>query len=47
MKNNFPDYLQNPYLPQLSAPHKLALKLLRAKRYSAVKSLFDIKDKLS
>ena len=47
MKNNFPDYLQNPYLPQLSAPHKFALKLLRAKRYSAVKSLFDIKDKLS
>lgn len=47
MKNNFPDYLQNPYLTQLSVPHKLALKLLRAKRYSAVKSLFDIKDKLS
>ena len=47
MQKNFPDYLQNRYLPQLSAPHKLALKLLRAKRYSAVKALFDIKDMLS
>ena len=47
MQKNFPDYLENPYLKQLSAPHKLALKLLRAKRYSAVKALFDIKDKLS
>ena len=47
MADNFPDYLQNPYLPQLSAPHKLALKLLRAKRYSAVKTLFSIKDRLS
>lgn len=47
MAENFPDYLQNKYLPQLSAPHKLALKLLRAKRYSAVKALFSIKDRLS
>ena len=47
MQDHFPDYLQNPYLKQLSAPHKLALKLLRAKRYSAVKTLFDVKDKLS
>ena len=47
MQDHFPDYLQNPYLKKLSAPHKLALKLLRAKRYSAVKTLFDVKDKLS
>lgn len=47
MQNHFPDYMDTPYLTQLSAPHKLALKLLRAKRYSAVKALFDIKDKLS
>lgn len=47
MHNYFPDYMNNPYLKQLSAPHKLALKLLRAKRYSAVKTLFEIKDKLS
>ena len=47
MQNNFPDYLQNPYLSKLSAPHKLALRLLRAKRYSAVKALFDLRDKLA
>ena len=47
MQDHFPDYPQNPYLKQLSAPHKLALRLLRAKRYSAVKTLFDVKDKLS
>lgn len=47
MADNFPDYMQNQYLPQLSAPHKLALKLLRAKHYSAVKALFSIKDRLS
>ena len=47
MHNNFPDYLKNPYLPKLSAPHKLALKLLRAKRYTAVKALFEIRDKLA
>ena len=47
MKEHFPDYMDNPYLNQLSVPHKLAFKLLRAKRYSAVKTLFEIKDKLS
>ena len=47
MQENFPDYQQNPYLTQLSTPHKLALRLLRAKHYTAVKALFDLKDKLS
>lgn len=47
MQEYFPDYMQNPYMKQLSTPHKLALKLLHGKRYSAVKALFEIKDKLS
>ena len=44
MDDVFPDYLSCPYLASLSRQHKLILRLLRAKRYSAVKALFAAKD---
>lgn len=47
MQTAFPDYAENPYAAQLSKPQKLALSLLRKKRYHIVKTLFSLKDKLS
>ena len=47
MAEQFPDYMKNPYLAQLSAPHKLALKLLRGRHYKAVQKLFTLKDRIS
>ena len=44
MDTVFPDYISCPYLSRLSRQHKLILRLLRAKRYSAVRALFAAKD---
>ena len=42
----FPDYLDNPLLAQLSRSHKLILRLLRQRKYRTVRALFAAKDKL-
>ena len=42
----FPDYLDNPLLAQLSRSHKLILRLLRQRKYRTVRMLFAVKDKL-
>ena len=42
----FPDYLNNPLLAQLSRSHKLILRLLRQRKYRTVRALFAVKDKL-
>ncbi len=43
---HFPDFMDNPYLSELSAAHKLAMKLLLSHRYTAVQVLFALKDLL-
>ena len=47
MKEQFPDYMECVYLPELSAMHKLALKLIRGKHYSTLQKMFMLKNKLS
>lgn len=44
---NFPDFLENPYLQQLPRKHKLIITLLRKKQYGVIKAMFDAKDKLA
>ena len=44
MDEKFPDYMENPYLGELSRSHKLLVSLLRKKRYGMVKLLFAVKD---
>lgn len=46
MDANFPDYMENPYMAELSRSHKLLLSLLRKKSYGTVKLLFAVKDLL-
>lgn len=46
MQQQFPDYLENPYLQTLSRSHKLILRLLRQHKYRTVRTLFAVKDKL-
>ena len=46
VKTQFPDYLDNPLLAQLSRSHKLILRLLRQRKYRTVRALFAAKDKL-
>ena len=47
MAEYFPDYMDCSYLPELSALHKLALKLIRGRHYSTLRKLFQLKNKLS
>ena len=47
MNAHYPNYMSCPYLAQLSAQHKLILRLLRKKRYRAVRALFAVKDAIS
>lgn len=47
LTDNYPDYMENPYLKELSGAHKLAVKLLRGKHYKTVQKLFALKDRLS
>lgn len=47
MEAHYPDYLECPYLAQLSGQHKLILRLLRKKRYATVRALFAVKDAVS
>ncbi len=44
MQTHFPNWRKNPYLSQLSASHKLLLKLIGAKQYRLVSALFRWKD---
>ncbi len=44
MEEHFPDYRENPYLPELSGQHRLLLKLIGARRYRLVRLLFRLKD---
>ena len=44
MDTHFPNYMSCPYLSSLSRQHKLILKLLRGRRYDAVRLLFRMKD---
>ncbi len=37
MQAQFPDYLDNPLLTQLSRSHKLILRLLRQRKYRTVR----------
>ena len=46
VQTQFPDYLDNPLLAQLSRSHKLILRLLRQRKYRTVRALFAVKDKL-
>ena len=46
VQTQFPDYLDNPLLAQLSRSHKLILCLLRQRKYRTVRALFAAKDKL-
>lgn len=46
VQQQFPDYLENPYLQTLSRSHKLILRLLRQHKYRTVRTLFTVKDKL-
>lgn len=46
VQQQFPDYLENPYLQTLSRSHKLILRLLRQHKYRTVRTLFAVKDKL-
>ena len=46
VQTQFPDYLDNPLLAQLSRSHKLILRLLRQRKYRTVRALFAAKDKL-
>lgn len=46
MEETFPDYLENPYLHELPRSHKLILSLLRKKRYTTIRALFSVKEKL-
>ncbi|MBQ9044905.1 MAG: glycosyltransferase family 2 protein [Oscillospiraceae bacterium] len=46
MDAHFPGYPDCPYLAQLSTQHKLILRLLRHKRYGAVRALFAVKDRI-
>lgn len=46
MNQQFPDYMENPYLAGLSKSRKLALHLIRNHRYGIVKTLFSVKDHL-
>ena len=43
LRKNFPDYRKNPYISQLSVPHKLALRLLDGGHYRLMNWLFRIK----
>ena len=44
MDEKFPDYMENPYMNELSRSHKLLVGLLRKKNYGMVKLLFAVKD---
>ena len=46
VQTQFPDYLDNSLLAQLSRSHKLILRLLRQRKYRTVRMLFAVKDKL-
>lgn len=43
MQEHFPDYPKNPYVPRLSALHKLLLGLARRKKFGLIRLLFQIK----
>lgn len=47
MHAHFPSYMTNPLVAELSGQQKLALKLIRGRKYGAVKALFAVKDRLS
>ncbi len=44
METNFPNYLRNPYVTELSGLHKLLLKLVKGKHYGLIQMLFRLKD---
>lgn len=46
MNEKFPDYMDNPYMNELSRSHKLLVSLLRSKKYGTVRLLFAVKDAL-
>lgn len=46
MEEHFPGYIRNPYLTRLPGRHKLLLKLLRGRHYTAVRLLFSLKERL-
>lgn len=43
MQQEFPGYLDNPYIPDLSRLHKLLLKLVERRRYRLIRFLFWLK----
>lgn len=45
MDQHFPEYMQCPYLSQLSRQHRLILRLLREHRFRSVQALFAVKDR--
>lgn len=44
MDAHYPQYTDCPYLPEMSAQHKLILRMLRRRQYGLVRAMFAVKD---